>query len=88
MSSKIIKFVLLWFLSLSCFAQIKVEVRPQKPIKEETFSVLFKISTVSDEEPYISFSPSGVEVQGRQREGVSVQATMINGKFTSRRQVP
>ena len=77
---------LFWSSFLFC-ENVKVEVRPKSPVKNETFSVLFKIETTSDQEPYISFSPSRLEVQGRSREGVSVQATMINGKFRTKREL-
>lgn len=76
--------IVLSTLIINCFAQVEVSVDPPKPIKGESFNVIFKVKTDSNEDPFVSFNPVGLEVLGRRKE-VSLQTTMINGKFSSSR---
>jgi hypothetical protein len=77
-------YLVILVLSLSIHAQVEVKVDPPSPVKGESFNVIFKIKTDSGDEPYVSFTPVGLEVLGRRQE-VSLQTTMINGKFSSSR---
>lgn len=43
-------------------AQVEVIVNPVEPVKDEVFDVKFKITTTSSAKPFISFTPSGLEV--------------------------
>lgn len=75
----------LWILFASnLYAQmVTTEVSPPEPLLNESFFVTFSVKTSGDTEPYISFTPSGVQVLGKREQGVSIQTVVINGKFTS-----
>lgn len=80
--------IIFLLLSLSSMAseKLKVYVSPSTPVKGESFNLIFEIDTDSDAEPFVSFSPNGLEVLGRNRE-VSLRTSIINGKFTSSRTI-
>ncbi|MCF8058183.1 MAG: BatD family protein [Bacteriovoracaceae bacterium] len=81
-------FVFMFFtlLMASSLAQLKISVNPLNPLKEESFNVIFEITTDSEDEPMVSFDPVGVEVLGRSQE-VSLSTTIINGRFSSTRKI-
>lgn len=86
------KKILITFLILLCFNalssdKVKVLVQPSNPVVNEPFDLIFKIKLDSSEEPYISFDPGKAQVTGRSNRGVSVKTTIINGKFTTTREV-
>lgn len=88
MMKKIIS-VLLLFISFTCFSsdKVSVSVQPSAPIVNEPFDLIFKIKLSGDEEPYISFDPGGASVTGRSNRGVSLKTTIINGKYTTSKEV-
>ncbi len=88
MMKKIISIFLL-FVSFACFSSEKVSVtiQPNSPIVNEPFELIFKIKLSADEEPYISFDPGGASVTGRSNRGVSLRTTIINGKYTTSKEV-
>ncbi len=71
------------------FAQeINVELNPNKPVAGDSFTLSFRVQTVGNEQPYISFSPpSTIEVLGKSNEGVSISSVIIGGKVTMQREV-
>lgn len=76
----------LWIIifSNSIFAEdVEVTVEPREGIVNENFYVTFKIKTSGSEEPYISFTPSGASVLGKNAHGLSISTVVINGKFTT-----
>ncbi len=85
---KIISLILM-LLALSSFGSEKVSVaiQPNAPVLNEPFELIFKIKLTGDEEPYISFDPGGASVTGRSNGGVSLKTTIINGKFTTSKEV-
>ncbi|WP_372651928.1 BatD family protein [Halobacteriovorax sp.] len=88
MMKKIIS-VLLLLISFTCFSSEKVSVtiQPNSPVVNEPFDLIFKIKLSGDEEPYISFDPGGASVTGRSNRGVSLKTTIINGKYTTTKEV-
>lgn len=77
---------ILTLFSFHSLAELNVRVDPVSPVKEESFNVIFEISTAADDEPMISFDPVGVEVLGRSKE-VSLSTSIINGRFSSTRKI-
>lgn len=68
------------------FAEIvSLEVAPNRPVVGETFQLVFKISTSDSEEPYISFDRGTADVISKSNRGVSINTTIINGKFSTTR---
>jgi hypothetical protein len=65
---------------------LRIEVRPSKPVFNETFSVRVILKTSSSEEPYVSFDPIGLEVLSRNTE-VSVQTVFSQGKIKTLREI-
>jgi hypothetical protein len=85
MKNLLVIFVLLFY-SIFCnvFADdVEVEVSPKEPVINESFFVTFRIKIIGDSSPYISFTPSGVQVSGKKEQGVSISTVVINGKFTT-----
>ena len=64
---------------------VSVRVDPVTPIVGEPFNLIFTIETDFKGEPYISFEPGNVTVQGKQNLGVSIATTLINGRFSTKR---
>ncbi|PIK14466.1 BatD family protein [Halobacteriovorax sp. JY17] len=85
---KIISLILM-LLTLTSFGSEKVSISilPNAPVLNEPFELIFKIKLTGDEEPYISFDPGGASVTGRSNGGVSLKTTIINGKFTTSKEV-
>ena len=85
---RIISLILL-FITFTCQGSDKVSVSlsPSAPIMNEPFELIFKIKLTGEEEPYISFDPGGASVTGRSNGGVSLKTTMINGSFTTSKEV-
>ena len=82
------KIILFTMLLLSVFAQaneLQVSISPERPVKEESFSITFKIITDSNSTPVISFNPSGLEIVGREEGGRSTKTTYINGHLSVER---
>jgi hypothetical protein len=76
--------IFLIFFSYCSFAQmVSTETSPPEPIANESFFITFRVKASGDTEPYISFNPVGAQVLGKREQGVSIQTTVINGKFTS-----
>jgi len=86
---KKIIFTLITLLCFNTFSsdKVKVLVQPSSPVVNEPFDLIFKIKLSGNEEPYISFDPGKGQVTGRSNRGVSVKTTIINGKFTTTREV-
>ena len=83
---KVFLLILLYILQMAVWADtVEVEFSPRQIIKNEQFNIIFKINTQSSEQPYISFDSGPLEILGRQNQGVSIQTTMINGKFSTKR---
>lgn len=68
------------------FAELNISVEPSTPVKQETFNIIFEITTQENVEPEVSFNPNGLEILGRSRE-VSLNTSIINGKFSSTRKI-
>jgi hypothetical protein len=69
----------------SANGDVSVLVDPRIPIVGESFNVIFTIESDSSSEPYISFEPGDIQVQGKQNLGVSISTTLINGRFSTKR---
>lgn len=82
---RVISIIFLFFL-FNSWGQLKIDINPLNPVKEESFNVIFEIITELDEEPFVSFDPVGVEVLGRRKE-VSLSTSIINGKFSSTKRI-
>lgn len=83
---KIIIILLALLLSNGLFANVvTLDVNPNRPVVGETFQLVFKIKTSDSEEPYISFDRGTADVIGKSDRGVSINTTIINGKFSTTR---
>ncbi|MBT7608515.1 MAG: hypothetical protein HN576_02085 [Bacteriovoracaceae bacterium] len=71
--------------SYSANGDVSVIIDPQIPIVGESFNVIFTIESSSSSDPYISFEPGDISVQGKQNLGVSISTTLINGRFSTKR---
>ena len=67
--------------------EVKVDLKPGKPVVGEVFQAFFRIYTDASEEPSINFVPSGVEVVGKANQGVSTRTVYANGKLTITREM-
>ncbi|MCR9205051.1 MAG: BatD family protein [Halobacteriovoraceae bacterium] len=84
---KKLTLVLITFLISSLgWAQLDVKVNPSQPVKQETFNIIFEITTTENVDPQISFNPNGIEILGRSKE-VSLSTSIINGQFSSTRKI-
>jgi hypothetical protein len=82
------KFLLLFcFFIASAFAKVEIEVTPRKPLINETFQISFRVETESDQEPDISFDPQGLEILGRNTQGVSTRTVYMNGQLSVTREI-
>jgi len=85
----IIKTILLLSLfllsSITLADVVSLDVNPNRPIVGETFQLVFKIKTSDSDEPYISFDRGTADVIGKSDRGVSINTTIINGKFSTTR---
>lgn len=64
---------------------VTMDVNPNRPVVGETFQLVFRIKTSDSEEPYISFDRGTADVIGKSDRGVSINTTIINGKFSTTR---
>lgn len=77
-------FLLIALMAMTLHAEdVEVVVEPKEGVVNESFFVTFKIKTSGNEEPYISFTPSGASVLGKRSQGLSISTIVINGKFTT-----
>jgi hypothetical protein len=74
-------------LSYAANGDVSIRVDPATPIIGEVFNFVFTIETEYDGEPYITFEPGKVAVQGKQNLGVLINTTLINGKFSTKRTI-
>ncbi|MBK23733.1 MAG: hypothetical protein CME70_06975 [Halobacteriovorax sp.] len=81
----IILLSLLLFSSNLIADVVTLDVNPNRPIVGETFQLVFKIKTSDSDEPYISFDRGTADVIGKSDRGVSINTTIINGKFSTTR---
>lgn len=87
-SLKLNMIVICFLFSNAIFANsVNVTISPKNPIKGETFNLIFKIQTNSNEDPYISFQNNIGEVQGRTNQGTSISTTIINNRITTKREI-
>lgn len=83
------KYIVLLLILLNCaFAfEVKVTVEPEMPVKDETFRVIFDVSSEKGGTPVISFDPFGAEVIDKVNLGSTTRTTYINGKLSTDRKV-
>tara|TARA_R110000868_G_scaffold55424_8_gene172357 strand:+ start:20477 stop:22111 length:1635 start_codon:yes stop_codon:yes gene_type:complete len=82
---KVFSMLLTLLLSLSVWGQINIDFKPERPVQDESFDMLVTIAFEGNEEPFISFDPGGLNVEGRRKGGVSFTTQLINGQFTSQK---
>jgi hypothetical protein len=75
------------FMGTALADEVQIEISPSKPLAGETFQALFRIFTDSEDEPNITFSPSGVEVVGKSNQGISTRTVYANGRLTVSREI-
>lgn len=86
---KCVFILLIGFVSnfLAYSNEVTYEVSPKEPVINESFFITFRVKASGDKEPYITFTPSGLQVLGKREQGVSIQTVVINGKFTSTKEL-
>lgn len=78
----LLAFILLPSLTV---ANIEINFRPERPVYNESFEMEVIIAYEGSEEPFVSFDPGGLVVEGRRKGGVSFSTQLINGQFTSQK---
>lgn len=81
------KILLLFLFVFKVYASVEIEVNPRKPVVNETFQILFRIETESETEPEISFDPKGLEILGKDTQGVSTRTIYVNGQLSITREI-
>lgn len=66
-------------------ANIDINFRPERPVLNESFEMEVVVAFEGSEEPFVSFDPGGLVVEGRRKGGVSFTTQLINGQFTSQK---
>lgn len=66
-------------------ANIDINFRPERPVLNESFEMEVIVAFEGSEEPFVSFDPGGLVVEGRRKGGVSFTTQLINGQFTSQK---
>lgn len=74
-------------MSVNAFAQIDIRFRPERPLVNEPFNMEVTVAFEGTEEPYISFDPGGLNVEGKSKGGVTFSTQLINGQFTSQKTI-
>lgn len=69
----------------SANAEFDVAFRPERAVVDEIFEMDITIQVQNNDEPFISFDPGGLVVEGRRNAGVSFTTQLINGQFTSQK---
>ena len=64
---------------------LSVRLNPNRPLKGETFSLDFIVDLTSNNEPFISFDPGGLEVLGKREGGISIQTMIVNGNLSTKK---
>ncbi len=71
-------------LKIAMGTEANIEVSPVQPVVGENFNLKFRVNlTNANDEPNISFDPGTAEVLGKESTGLSIQTVVINGKFTT-----
>ena len=78
---------LLSFIELVLADPVRVDISPEYPQERENFLIRFKIQTDSGGTPEIFFDSKDMEILSKRSEGVSIQTVMVNGKFSTRREL-
>jgi hypothetical protein len=84
--NKILIFLYL-FLSIKTFANVVVRINPERPAKEETFQIIFELSSPFDENANINFNPMGIEIIGKEVGSKSTRTVFVNGKLIVEKKV-
>ena len=74
-------------MSLNAYSQVDIRFRPERPLVNEPFNMEVTIAFEGSEEPYISFDPGGLTVEGKSKGGVTFATQLINGQFTSQKTI-
>lgn len=79
-------FVLMVLSFTSIASQVDIKVSPLEPVKDESFQIEFEVISDADEEPVISFDPSGLEILGRSTQ-TSISTSIANGRIQTVRRL-
>ncbi len=80
---KIFSIFVILFSSIIRAELVTTEISPPEPLVNESFYLTFKVKMTGDSDPYITFTPSNVQVLGKREQGVSIQTTVVNGKIST-----
>lgn len=78
-----ILMILMLFVTTLAFSAdgLEIEVSPREPLLGESFSIMFKIQTSSNNQPEIKFETKGMKVVSEGYAGKSMRTTFFNGKL-------
>ena len=83
-----VKLLLAFFISTAAFADhIEVSLSEHEPVIGESFYLNVKIRSKDSTDPNISFDPGGLDVIGRNSQGVTFKTTYINGRLETSREI-
>jgi hypothetical protein len=74
--------------SFNLFAKnYEIVLDPKIPVAGEQFDLIFKLKITGSERPRVSFSPGKLRLLGQRSGGMSINTSIINGKFTTIREM-
>jgi len=79
--------ILCLIVSLNLFAQeVKILLDPKVPVAGEQFDMIFKIKLSGSGKPRVQFSPGRLRLIGKRSGGMSINTSIVNGRFTTIRE--
>jgi len=75
-------------ISFSLFAKnVEIVLDPKVPVAGEQFDMIFKIKVTGSNRPRISFNRGKLRLLGQRSGGMSINTSIINGRFTTTREM-
>lgn len=87
MIKNILFFLLPLFLLNAHAAPVSVEVSTNDPVVNQKFVMMVTVTIEGDDEPEITFTPSGLSVSEKIPQGVTTRTTYINGQLEVKKEV-
>lgn len=75
------------YFNIASANNLEIRFRPERPLVNESFEMEVIVPLETNDEPYISFDPGELVVEGRRKGGVSFSTQLINGQFSSKKTI-
>ena len=83
----IIVLSFIWCINTAHTQNLRVQIIPSSPVKDETFTIRFTIDSNYKERPEITFDPWRITILGRSNERISMQTNIVNGRMSTSRKL-